>query len=393
MFHRKTIYEGKKCMKSQNIVKGLLLILAVALMPALALGTVTSVTINSPTSGAPAYIRTIGTEAERRVNVNYTVLFTSTTDAWGRQIILMQGIGAPYETSTGMQGQSAPSTLSLTQTESWPAVTDTPEGLYNVRVNARQPNTGGPTTATNSNAIMVDNTAPTSTILTPSDGDIICVGTLVSITGTADDPISGGVASGIASVAVTVDSTSLTVTGTTSWSAEWTPDTPGIYTITSVATDNAGNIQSTETSISVEVVECEECEWIKETAWADGYPYNDEDGGNWATYTPYIADSIVTLYAGQEMDAGTVEFSTLVNGEVTITITLNTGWRFEDVEENVKIQDYEFAPSGNPKPGQFDHKGNADQEEDSFEITVPPNNFYGVHVNVEWEDCEEEEVI
>ncbi len=66
---------------------------------------------------------------------------------------------------------------------------------------------------------------------------------------------------------------------------------------------------------------------------------------------------------------------------MTITVTLNDGWRFEDVHGNVKIQDYASAPSGNPAPGQFAHKGYATGS--SFSMIVPANNFYGVHVNVE----------
>jgi hypothetical protein len=256
--------------------------------------------------------------------------------------------------------------------------------LYEYQVRARDRANNFSDYSGTSDAVMVDKTAPTSTVSTPSDGDTICVGTLVSITGTADDPMSGGVASGVAEVVVTVDSTSLTVTGTTSWSAEWTPDTPGLYTITAVAVDSAGNVQDPVTSITVEVVECEECDWQPETAWAAGPGYID--ASQWATYTPYIADSSVTLYAGQTMEAGTVHFSVPVDGSVTITITLNAGWRFrEDITENVKIQDYETAPSGNPAPGQFDYKYNAT----GSPFTVPENNFYGVHVDVEREVCPE----
>jgi hypothetical protein len=125
--------------------------------------------------------------------------------------------------------------------------------------------------------------------------------------------------------------------------------------------------------------------WVRETAWADGLLYNDDGPGNWATYTPYSGvPATVTLYAGQTMPAGTVQFSAPVGGEVTITITLNTGWRFYDDAENVKIQDYAVAPSGNPSPGQFATKGYATGS--SFSINVPQNNFYGVHVDVEWLD-------
>lgn len=121
--------------------------------------------------------------------------------------------------------------------------------------------------------------------------------------------------------------------------------------------------------------------WVDETAWAAGTRYVQK--GNWATYTAYEgAYKSVTLYAGQTLAAGTVEFSAPVGGQVAITITLNSGWRFApDKPENVKIQDYATAPSGNPSPGLFAWKGQATGS--SFSITVRQNNFYGVHVDVE----------
>jgi hypothetical protein len=138
-------------------------------------------------------------------------------------------------------------------------------------------------------------------------------------------------------------------------------------------------------------------EFEGDTAWgADG---NAPGGlrytarGNWATYTAYEGSAkTVSLFAGQTKLAGTVSFSVPVDGEVTITIDLADGWDFEEEDENVAIQDYNAAPSGNPAPGLFDHKGNATG--DSFSIVVPENTFYGVHVNVgRWVEveCEEEE--
>lgn len=128
------------------------------------------------------------------------------------------------------------------------------------------------------------------------------------------------------------------------------------------------------------------CEWIGETAWAAGTRYNEEQG-NWATYTAYSGEELtVTLYAGQTLEAGTVHFSSPVDGVVTITITLNAGWRFKAVAENVKVQDYAIAPSGNPSPGQFAWKGDATGS--PFSIDAPVNSFYGVHVDVEREVCE-----
>lgn len=121
--------------------------------------------------------------------------------------------------------------------------------------------------------------------------------------------------------------------------------------------------------------------WEGETAWADGARYMTS--GNWAMYVNYDGTAkTVDLMAGQHHLAGTVYFSAPDGGFVTITITLNDGWRFALVEENVKIQDYAVAPSGNPNPGGFAHKGTASGQ--LFTISVPVNNFYGVHVDVDW---------
>jgi hypothetical protein len=130
---------------------------------------------------------------------------------------------------------------------------------------------------------------------------------------------------------------------------------------------------------------CEE--FVDETAWAAGNRYVTK--GNWATFTDYGGEAkTVTLFAGKTNVVGTVEFSEVVSDEVTITIILTTvDWEFAPEDENVKIQDYEEAPSGNPAPGLFDHKGDATGS--PFIIVVPENDFYGVHVDVGyWEVVE-----
>ncbi len=122
------------------------------------------------------------------------------------------------------------------------------------------------------------------------------------------------------------------------------------------------------------------CVYFKdETGWAAGDRYVAK--GNWATYVGYEEGESkrVILYAGRTMDAGTVAFAPH-DGDVRVTITLNSGWRFKDAPENVKIQDYASAPSGNPSPGLFAWKGNATGT--SFSIDVPENKFYGVHVDL-----------
>jgi hypothetical protein len=124
-----------------------------------------------------------------------------------------------------------------------------------------------------------------------------------------------------------------------------------------------------------------------ETAWAANEDtalelrYNPTDRRNWATYVEY-AEKTTTLFAGRTIDVGSVTFSAVVDGEVTITVELTTPWEFEDVLENLKVQDYAAAPSGNPSPGSFDHKQNCDASESLCSIVVPANNYYGVHVEV-----------
>ena len=128
----------------------------------------------------------------------------------------------------------------------------------------------------------------------------------------------------------------------------------------------------------------------EETAWAEGPRFKKR--GNWATYTPFPGDgATVDIFAGQTMFAGTVLFTDQNDGTVDLTINLDNGFIFyydlDDVQadDNVKIQDYTNAPSGNPAPGQFDHKDVVDAGETSFTINVPLNNFYGIHLDVAYE--------
>lgn len=114
-----------------------------------------------------------------------------------------------------------------------------------------------------------------------------------------------------------------------------------------------------------------------ETAWAAGTRYVKK--GNWATYTAYVADKQVTLYAGQTMPAGTVMFSAPdLDGNITITITLASGWSLTSDNESVKIQGYNAVPpASNPAPGLFTtYKGNA------LTTTVPKFAYYGIHLDV-----------
>lgn len=113
-----------------------------------------------------------------------------------------------------------------------------------------------------------------------------------------------------------------------------------------------------------------------ETAWAAGSRYVTQ--GNWATYTPYVANTPINVYAGQTYLVGTVTFSEVVNGKVTITLAALNGARLQNVAESVKIQGYETPPSGNPSPGLFTtYKGNQST------VIVDAYAYYGIHLDVQ----------
>jgi Big-like domain-containing protein/parallel beta helix pectate lyase-like protein len=96
-----------------------------------------------------------------------------------------------------------------------------------------------------------DTTPPTSAITSPAMGAAVLTGTTVSITGTASDTGGGSVAR----VEVSVDGGAAysAATGTTSWSFNWTPTTPGPATIRSRAVDSSGNQQNPPAEITLTV--------------------------------------------------------------------------------------------------------------------------------------------
>lgn len=126
--------------------------------------------------------------------------------------------------------------------------------------------------------------------------------------------------------------------------------------------------------------------WRGETAWTAGIRYVTR--GNWATYTAKsdLPDG-ETIFAGQHMNAGSASLS----GN-TLTITLNAGWRFKNASENVKIEYYNGTPPArNPNPGSFRTKYNASGS--SATVTLDGSLLanatnLGIHLDVEWEDCD-----
>jgi len=95
-----------------------------------------------------------------------------------------------------------------------------------------------------------------------------------------------------------------------------------------------------------------------------------------------------TILAGQYMNVGIVTIAPEGGGMVTISIHLTGGTIFYyDVadqyhDNNIKIQDYEDPPHGNPKVGKFDYKACVGPTGTSYTMIVPQNNYYGIHLDV-----------
>lgn len=135
------------------------------------------------------------------------------------------------------------------------------------------------------------------------------------------------------------------------------------------------------TSSQTVTISCTTCE-NEETAWGEGteYPCN----GGWATYSTYVEDGSLTLFAGQTSDAGTAVFSSDGNN-VTITITLNAGWQLNSNKgEPIKVRAYANAPTAGACPvqiGHFEFKTYSGSG-GIYTITVPGASYYGIHLDV-----------
>lgn len=99
-----------------------------------------------------------------------------------------------------------------------------------------------------------DFTAPAAKFTYPSNGNFVQSNSIVDITGTTTD--AGGVP---AAVEVSLDggTTWKAANGTTNWTFQWTPTTPGTYTLKVRGVDDSGNIETATTgnnTISVTVL-------------------------------------------------------------------------------------------------------------------------------------------
>jgi hypothetical protein len=97
-----------------------------------------------------------------------------------------------------------------------------------------------------------DTVAPSSTITSPTNGATAEGGGRVTIGGTATD-LGGGVVAGV-EVSADGGATWHPAKGTSNWTYDWSPGTPGAVTIQSRATDDSGNVEVATSGVLVTVV-------------------------------------------------------------------------------------------------------------------------------------------
>jgi hypothetical protein len=101
-------------------------------------------------------------------------------------------------------------------------------------------------------------------------------------------------------------------------------------------------------------------------------------------YTAYTTNK-VDLIAGQNYDAGDIYMTR--NGTNTyIKITLHNGFRWANMSQNLKIQDFAKAPTKYIEPGAFKYKFTVTpQSTVTYTATIPGTTakFYGIHADVE----------
>jgi hypothetical protein len=122
--------------------------------------------------------------------------------------------------------------------------------------------------------------------------------------------------------------------------------------------------------------------WRGETATGAGPRYPGTS--NWFMYTAFTTNK-VDLIAGQHYDAGDI-FMTRNGTSTYIKITLHNGFRWANVSQNLKIQDFANAPTKYIQPGQFKYKFTVTpQSTVTYTAKIPGTTakFYGIHADVE----------
>jgi hypothetical protein len=156
---------------------------------------------------------------------------------------------------------------------------------------------------------------------------------------------------------------------------------------------NEATLEGTETHLkeTAEVKFTCKYPWVGETATGAGTRYVQT---NWFMYTPFatnVSTTTVNLMAGQTYDAGDIKL-TRSGGNTVIETTLDNGFRWANVSQNLKIQYFgDKAPTKFVSPGSFANKYTVPQGTVTYPVTItnttPPANalftYYGIHADVE----------
>ncbi|HVM13145.1 MAG TPA: hypothetical protein VM287_02295, partial [Egibacteraceae bacterium] len=121
--------------------------------------------------------------------------------------------------------------------------------------------------------------------------------------------------------------------------------------------------------------------WKGETATGAGNTY--PGSSNWFMFTPYTTQK-VDLIAGQHYDAGDIYMSR-ANNQTTIRIELHDGFRWANVKENLKIQDFSTAPTSPFSAGKSKYKFTVDPSQRTVTVVIPGTKatHYGIHADVQ----------
>ncbi len=196
------------------------------------------------------------------------------------------------------------------------------DGSYSLTAKATD-NAGHESTSTPA-SVTVDNTAPTVSITSPANGELVS-GT-VQITATASDT------NGVKQVEFFVDGASIGVdtNGADGWSVNWNTTTyaDGSYSLTAKATDNAGH-ESTSTPVSV-TVDNNAAPTVSITSPADGSTVNKP-----VTIVANATDDAgVSSVAFYYVDGGTDVL--IGNGTASGDVWTYSGWNPADGQYTLK---------------------------------------------------------
>jgi hypothetical protein len=154
------------------------------------------------------------------------------------------------------------------------------------------------------------------------------------------------------------------------------------YTFTKSIT-NVATLTGANTKLSKDATVKFTCTypWRSETATGAGIRYPGTS--NWFMYTAYNT-SKVDLIAGQNYDSGDI-YMTRSGGNTYIKVTLASGFRFANVTQNLKIQNFASAPKSYLQPGAFKYKFSVPQGTSTYTAKIPGETakFYGIHADVE----------